>query len=477
MVKLFNTLTRQVEEFKPIDPPEVGFYACGPTVYQYAHIGNLRTYIFEDILRRTLEFNGYQVKHVVNITDVGHLTSDADTGDDKVEKSAKNSGQSAWAIAEKYTAAFMEDIKKLNILTPTVLPKATDHIPEQIDLIKKLEAKGFTYQTADGLYFDVSKFPSYGKLAKLNLAGQRAGARVEENTAKKNPYDFALWKFSPKGEKRQMEWQSPWGVGFPGWHIECSAMSTKYLGQPFDIHAGGVDHIPTHHTAEVAQSEAASGKPLANYFVHGEFLVWQTGKMSSRSQAHFLHSAAAESKSASKMSKSLGNIVTLTKLSEQGYDPLSYRYLVLTAHYRSKLNFSFEALSAAGEALRSLREVVSSLPTPSQVNSEFEAKFKEAIGNDLDTPKVLAVIWELVKSDLPAEIKAATLFRFDQVLGLGLESAVAKIGTTAKKLIAEREEARTKKDYARADLLRSQLEELGYVLRDTKSGPEWFKKS
>lgn len=454
MIKLFNTLTRSVEEFKPISPPKVGFYACGPTVYQYAHIGNLRTYIFEDILRRTLEFNGFQVKHVVNITDVGHLTSDADTGDDKVEKSAKSTGQSAWEIAEKYTTAFMEDLKKLNVLIPTVMPKATDHIKEQIELIKKLEDKGFTYQTSDGVYFDVSKFSGYGRLAKLNLAGQKAGARAPENVEKKHPYDFALWKFSPKGEKRQMEWESPWGIGFPGWHIECSAMSTKYLGQPFDIHAGGIDHIPTHHSAEIAQSEAAYGKPLANYFVHGEFLVWDAGKMS----------------------KSLGNIVTLTKLVDQGYDPLSYRYLILTANYRSKINFSFEALKAAGEALKSLREEVSSYPTSAQVNSEFEAKFREAINNDLDTPKALAITWELVKSDLPSGIKAATLFRFDQVLGLGLESAVTKIEENAKKLIDDREEARARKDFAQADLLRSQLEEIGYVLRDTKEGSQWFKR-
>lgn len=455
MVKLFNTLTRKIEEFKPIDPPKVGYYACGPTVYQYAQIGNLRTYVYEDILRRVLEFNGYQVQHVVNITDVGHLTSDADLGEDKVEKSARETGESAWQLAEKYTTAFFADLKSLNVLTPHILAKATDHVTEMIELIKILEKKGFTYKTSSGVYFDSSKLKDYGKLARLNLAGQKTGARVEEDPEKKHPYDFALWKFSPPDSKRQMEWESPWGMGFPGWHIECSAMSTKYLGQPFDIHSGGVDHIPIHHTNEIAQSEAAAGKPLANYFIHGEFLIW----------------------GGDKMSKSLGNIITLTKLVEQGYDPIAYRYLVLTTHYRSKLNFSFQAVAAAQQALKNLREITSSLPTPTQVNSQFESKFKEAINYDLDTPSALALTWKLVKSDLPDEVKAATLFRFDQVLGLGLEGAVSDIDGAAAKLIEEREVARQARDFARADLLRVQLKEMGYLLRDTKDGPRWFRKN
>ncbi len=455
MVKLFNTLTRELEEFKPIKDKEVGIYNCGPTVYSFATIGNLRTYIFEDVLRRVLEFNGYTVKEVMNVTDVGHLTSDADTGEDKVESAAKKKGESAWELAEKYTKQFTTDLERLNILLPTVMPKATDHIAEMIKLIEALGKKGFTYQTSDGIYFDTSKLKDYGKLAHLNLKGQLAGARVEASAEKKNPYDFALWKFSPKGERRQMEWASPWGVGFPGWHIECSAMSTKYLGQPFDIHAGGIDHIPTHHTNEIAQSEAAYGKPLAHYFLHGEFLVWSTEKMS----------------------KSKGNIVTLSELIEQGYDPISYRYLTLTSHYRSKLNFSYEALDGAQHALKSLRETVSSYPAPGAVNSQYEAKFKEKVNNDLDLPGAIALTWELVKSDLPEEIKAATLFRFDEVLGLNLAASQTKIESAAQKLIDDREKARADKDFAKADLLRNQLIEMGYALQDTPTGPRWFRKA
>lgn len=455
MVRLFNTLTRQIEEFKPIKSGVVGIYNCGPTVYSYATIGNLRTYIFEDVLRRVLELNGYTVKEVMNVTDVGHLTSDADTGEDKVEQAAQKKGKSAWELAEQYIKQFATDLEKLNVILPTVMPKATDHIPEMIKLIETLEKKGFTYKTSDGIYFDTSRLKDYGKLARLNLKGQLAGARVEVSSEKKNPYDFALWKFSPKEGKRQMEWASPWGVGFPGWHIECSAMSTKYLGQPFDIHTGGIDHIPTHHTNELAQSEAAAGKPLAHYFLHGEFLVWNAGKMS----------------------KSKGNIVTLTELSEQGYDPISYRYLILTAHYRSKLNFSYDALTGAQNALTSLREAVSSYPAPGQVNSQFEAKFKEKVNDDLDMPGALAVTWELVKADLPEEIKAATLFRFDEVLGLGLEKSAKKVDKVLETLVAERDAARVAKDFAKSDLLRSQIEEMGYGVKDTESGTVTFKKS
>jgi cysteinyl-tRNA synthetase len=454
VLKLFNTLNRKIEEFKPIGDP-VGYYACGPTVYQYVHIGNLRTYIFEDILRRALEFNEYKVLHVVNITDVGHLTSDADTGEDKLELQAKKVGGNAWELAKKYTDAFFKDLERLNVKKPDLTPRATDHIEDMISLIKKLEEKGYTYQTSDGVYFDSSKFKDYGKLARLNLKGQLAGARVEENVEKKSPYDFALWKFSPKGEKRQMQWPSPWGVGFPGWHIECSAMATYYLGQPFDIHAGGIDHIPTHHTNEIAQSEAAYGKPLANYFVHGEFLVWGLDKMS----------------------KSLGNIVTLEKLIEQGYDPLSYRYLNLTAHYRSKINFSFDALSAADNALKGLRETVSSYPKPTQVNSEYLAKFKEKINSDLDLPGALALTWELVKSNLPDEIKAATIFKFDEVLGLDLKKSVKKHDETLDRLVAERDRAREEKDFTKADKLKLEIEKRGFGVRDTQGGTVTYEKS
>lgn len=455
MVKLFNSLTRKIEVFQSITPNQVGLYNCGPTVYQSAHIGNLRSYVFEDVLRRVLEFNDYTVKEVLNITDVGHLTSDADTGLDKLEQEAEKQGKSAWEISAHFTKAFIDDLKNLNIKLPTVMPKATDHIPDQIEIVKLLEKRGFTYKTTDGIYFDTSRLPDYGKLAPQNLAGQRAGARVEENTEKKSPHDFALWKFSGEVGKRQMEWESPWGVGFPGWHLECSAMSVKYLGQPFDIHTGGIDHIPTHHTNEIAQSEAAYGKPLANYFVHGEFLVWDKDQ---------------------KMGKSAGNIVTLVELKESGYDPISLRYLVLTAHYRSKLNFSWKALRAAQTALQNLRQQVSSFPPPTQVNTSFERKFKDLVSSDLDTPGALALTWELMKSDIPDDIKAATLFRFDEVLGLELAGAVSNIDKTAQKLINDREKARERKEFGRADLLRTQLEEMGYALQDTKSGPKWFKR-
>ncbi len=454
MVKLFNTLTRKIEEFKPISEGKVGLYECGPTVYQYAHIGNLRTYIFGDVLRRVLEFNGYQIKEVMNITDVGHLTSDQDSGEDKLEQEAKKVGTSAWELSQKYTSAFVEDLKRLNILLPEIMPKATDHIADQIDLIKKLEAKGFTYRTSDGIYFETAKLVDYGKLARLNLAGQKAGARVEENAEKKSPHDFALWKFSTSDEMRQMEWASPWGVGFPGWHIECSAMSTKYLGQPFDIHTGGIDHIPVHHTNEIAQSEAAYLRPLANYFLHGEFLIWN----------------------AVKMGKSAGNIFTLAQLSEQRYDPLSFRYLTLTAHYRSKINFSLESLGAAQNALHNLHQILSSLPAPTQVNTEYEHKFREIVNSDLNTPQALALTWEVAKSELTDGTKAATILRFDEVLGLNLAAARTQIDPAAQKLIEDREEARRDKDYYTADLLRSRIESLGYSMQDRVDGTIWRKK-
>jgi cysteinyl-tRNA synthetase len=402
-----------------------------------------------------LEFDGYKVKEVMNITDVGHLTSDGDTGEDKLERAAKKNQESVWEVAQRYTDAFVSDIEKLNIQLPDMMPRATDHIDEQIQIIKKLEEKGFTYKTSDGIYFDTSKFPDYGKMARLNLEGQKAGARVEENAEKKSPYDFALWKFSRSDEKRQMEWESPWGVGYPGWHIECSAMSTKYLGQPFDIHTGGIDHIPVHHTNEIAQSEAAYGKPLANCFLHSEFLLMGQDKMS----------------------KSLGNITTLVELEKTGYEPSHYRYLTLTAHYRSKLSFSFDALDSARNALGNLREDVSSYPEPGEIDREYLAKFQERVDDDLDMPGALAVMWGVVKSDLPNSVKAATLFKFDEVLGLGLQDSRVEIPAEVQRLIDEREKAREEKDFAKSDELRAQIEERGFGLRDTEDRTVWFKKA
>ncbi|MFH1968196.1 MAG: cysteine--tRNA ligase, partial [bacterium] len=328
-LELYNTLSLKKEIFKPIENKKVGLYTCGPTVYNFVHIGNLRTFIFEDILRRVLEYNDFEVKHVMNITDVGHLISDNDEGEDKIEKSAREQKKSAWQIAYFYTEEFKKDIAELNIEPAQIMPKATEHIQEQIDLIKKLEAKGVVYKIRDGIYFDTSKFKKYGKLGNHEPEQARFRARININTEKKHPADFALWKFSPRlgsGQaRRQMEWPSPWGIGFPGWHIECSAMAVKYLGQPFDIHTGGIDHIPVHHQNEIAQSEMAYDKPLANYWLHGEFLVIDQKKMA----------------------KSEDNFITLNTLKEKNINPLAYRFLILNSHYRKPLNFSWEALESA----------------------------------------------------------------------------------------------------------------------------------
>ena len=337
-LQLYDSYRRRLCQFEPLQGDQVRMYACGPTVYDYAHIGNLRTYIFEDILRRTLEFCGYRVKHVINITDVGHLTSDADTGEDKVEQGARRSGQSAWDIADRYTRAFQDDFQQLNLLAPAIWCRATQHIAEQIKDIEEIERRGFTYVTSDGVYFDTSKLESYGHLARLDRDGLEAGARVDIGE-KKHATDFALWKFSREERARQMEWDSPWGRGFPGWHIECSAMAVKYLGQKFDIHCGGKDHIPVHHCNEIAQAEVCYGSTLANFWLHGYFL--ETG---------------GETES-SKMSKSAGEFLRLQRLIELGYDPLSYRYLCLTAHYRSDLKFTWESLDGAVTALELIDSV------------------------------------------------------------------------------------------------------------------------
>ncbi|RJO59100.1 cysteine--tRNA ligase [Candidatus Parcubacteria bacterium] len=450
-LKLFNTLSRKIEEFQPIRPPKVGFYACGPTVYDRAHIGNLRAYIFEDILRRTLIHNGCQVKLVMNITDVGHLTSDADEGEDKLEKGAKRENSSVFEIAEKYTQLFKQDLKALNIAEPDVWLKATDHIPEQIELIKKLEAKGFTYKTSDGIYYDTSKFPHYGDLAKLNVKGQKEGARVEVNQEKRNPTDFALWKFSPQGQKRQMEWESPWGVGFPGWHIECSAMSMKALGESFDIHTGGVDHIPVHHTNEIAQSEGATGRRFVKYWLHNEFLLVDSGKMA----------------------KSAGNFFTLDDLQEKGFSPLNYRYFVLGAHYRSKLNFTLEGLKASQNAHEELVNRLANMPSEAKIGcADFENNFFEAINNDLNTPQGLAVMWEMLKSDNPDSAKKASLLKMDEILGLGLAKVnPIKIPKEIKELVEKREVARKNKDFKLSDEIRNRIVEKGFQVEDTEGGP------
>lgn len=450
-LKLFNTLSRKIEEFQPIHPPKIGFYACGPTVYDRAHIGNLRSYIFEDVLRRTLIHDGHKVRFVMNITDVGHLTSDADEGEDKLEKGAKREHISVWEVAEKYTKLFKQDLQTLNIEEPDEWLKATDNIKEQIELIKKLETKGFTYKTSDGIYYDTSKFPKYGELARLNLKGQKEGARVEVNNEKRNSTDFALWKFSPKDQKRQMEWESPWGIGFPGWHIECSAMSMKALGESFDIHTGGVDHIPVHHTNEIAQSQGATGKPFVKYWLHGEFLQIDGGKMA----------------------KSAGNFYTLDILKEKGFSPMAYRYLVLGAHYRTKLNFTFEALKASQNAYEELVNQVANMADKPKIGcGEIENKFFEAIDNDLNTAQALAVMWEMLKSQNPDSAKKASLFKMDEILGLGLKEIKSiKIPKIIQKLVEARETARKNKNFKLSDELRSQIFDKGFQVDDTESGP------
>ncbi len=455
-IHLFNTLTRSKQEFKPLKSGKAGLYTCGPTVYNYAHIGNLRTYIFEDVLRRVLEFNGYKVKHVMNITDVGHLTSDADTGEDKIEQSAKESGKSAQEIVELYTKAFKSDMKDLNLIEPHKWCKATDYIKEQIKIVKKLEKKGLTYKTSDGIYFDTSKYPDYPKLAKLNLEGQKEGARVCVNTEKKNPTDFALWKFSPKESKRQMEWESPWGKGFPGWALECSAMSIKHLGKEFDIHCGGIDHIPVHHTNERAQNWGVTNKESVKFWLHGEFLIINQ----------------------SRMGKSEGNFITMQTVKDKGINPLVYRYFVLQAHYRTKLNFSWEALDAAQSGYRNLVNDVSRLDPPSLKFrragkpsgncAEYEEEFFKAINDDLNISEALAVMQKLLKSDCPSSAKRQSVIKFDKVLGLNLNQYKEEkvVSREVESLIEERQQARQDKDFKKADELRQKIEAKGVRIKD-----------
>lgn len=451
-MQLYNTLTRRKEVLKSIRRKKVGVYVCGPTVYDYAHVGNLRSFLFADVLRRTLEFVGYKVKQVMNITDVGHLVNDADSGEDKLEVAKKREGKTAWDVAKFYTDAFLQDAAKLNLKKPYKMPRATNHIKEQIALVRKLEKKGYTYRTSDGIYFDTLKLSDYGKLTRQKSEEKKAGARVEMGE-KKYATDFALWKFSPKNARRDMEWNSPWGKGFPGWHTECSAMSKKYLGQPFDIHTGGVDHMAVHHTNEIAQSEAAYNKTLAHIWMHGEFLLVNEGRMG----------------------KSEGNLLTVADLEKKHFHPLAYRYFVLGAHYRSKLNFTLEALQAAQNALFGLYDLVRDWDEPSGIAKEWEKRFQTALEDDLNTPVALAVLWELIKSeDEPSAAKAKTLLRFDEVLGLDLARYVAKplkVPESVMDLITQREKARESKNWKSADELRNKIEHAGFEVEDTPQGP------
>jgi len=460
---LYNTLTRKKEEFKPIKKGQVGLYACGPTVYNFAHIGNLRSYIFEDILKRALVYNGYKVKHIENITDVGHLTSDADEGEDKMEKAAKREKkpvtvETMMAIAEKYTQAFKDDISKLNISEPDKWTKATDHVKEMIEMNKKIEKNGYAYQTSTALYFDTLKLKEYTELAKLDLSGLQAGARVEEDLEKKNPTDFALWfKAVGKHKDHVMQWESPWGKGFPGWHIECSAMSIKYLGNQFDIHCGGVDHIPVHHTNERAQNIASTGKSVINWWCHGEFLV--IGK-------------------SDKMAKSGDNFIILQTLIDKGYDPLAYRYLTLMTHYRKHLQFTWEAVDAAQAALNNLYQEVAGMEKSKIGCAGYEEKFIEAINDDLNTPKALGLVWDLIKDkELPNSAKKQTLLKFDQVLGLGLDKVEKiMIPDKVKQLAEQRQKLRQEKKWDESDKIRQEIEKLGYLVEDINDGPKIIKK-
>jgi len=484
MVYLYNTLTKKKQVFKPIKGELVGLYTCGPTVYSYAHIGNLRTYIFEDILKRVLLYQGYKVKHVMNITDVGHLTSDADTGEDKIEKAAKKLKKSAFEIAEFYTKSFFADCEKLNILSPDIIAKATNHIEEDIELIKALEKKNFTYQTSDGIYFDTSKLKDYGKLTGMNFKKLnetlRAGARIELSSEKKNITDFSLWKFSTKNSKRQMEWKSPWGIGFPGWHIECSAINLKYLGNAFkgknffpkkaqtiDIHTGGIDHIPIHHTNEIAQAEAATGKKFVNFWLHGEFLILKDARMG----------------------KSEGNTILIKNIEESGFSSLAFRYLILNSHYRTSLEFSQKALENAQESLNNIHNfILDCLIDKKKISKQkrtvltlkkIKNEFEKAVNDDLNTPRALAAFWKLIRDyyqnrhynkNNPKEVYTLAL-RLDKVLGLGLDKIKLVIPPKKiKELAKKREQLRKTGEWAKADEIRKIIEKSGFLLEDTKKG-------
>ncbi len=454
-IYLYNTLSRKKELFKPIKSGYVGMYTCGPTVYNFPHLGNMRTYIFEDVLKRVFEYNGYKVNHIMNITDVGHLTNDRDMGEDKIEKEAKKEGKTAWQIADFYTNVFKDDLKRLNIINPKIFCKATDNIKEQLDLISKLEKKGFTYKTSDGIYFDTSKVNDYTKLSGQRIEDLKEGARVEINEEKRNPTDFALWKFSPKGSKREMEWPSPYGVGFPGWHIECSAMSMKYLGEHFDIHCGAVDNINIHHTNEIAQSESAIGNKLwVNFWIHGAFLNVEAGKMS----------------------KSAGNFITLENtFVEKDINPLVYRFATFMTHYRKPMEWNDDVLLTAKSGFNHLYSKIQNLGKKAgSVSVKWKEKFISAINDDLNMPQAVAVLNEMLKSDISPADKLATTIDFDKVLGLKLNEVnkSIEIPSGVKKLIDERKKAREDKNWKKSDELRDKIMSLGYEVKDSPSGQE-----
>ena len=446
-IYLYNSLTRKKEILKPANKDSVSFYSCGPTVYWYQHVGNMRAYTAWDIIKRIMQYNNFHVNHVMNYTDVGHLENDADTGEDKMEKAAKKESKSAKEIANYYLKFFQDDFKKLNILNPSIWSKATEHIKDQIELIKKLEKNRVIYKTSEGVYFNSSKFKGYEKLAKLNIKELKAGKRIDLGE-KKHKTDFALWKFSEEPGKRQQEWKSPWGVGFPGWHIECSAMSMKYLGETFDIHTGGLDHIPVHHTNEIAQSQAATGKKFVNYWMHAGWLLFK----------------------GEKVSKSSGGLYTINDLEEQGFNALEFRYLTLTKHYKKPLNFTIKNLEKSKETLTRLKNIISGLKEDKEINKKYIDEFQKAINDDLNMPLAIQILWKLVR-DVYAKGKIKTIAKMDEVLGLDLlKEEKISVPKDIQKLIEQREAARNKKDWKLADELRNKITEKGYKVDDASKG-------
>ena len=461
-IYFYNTLTRKKELFKPIDEKEVRIYSCGPTVYKDATIGNMRTSIFQDVLRRVLRYNGYKLKHVMNITDVGHLVSDGDEGEDKMVKSAREEHKSPEEIANHYTKLFFDDLKALNVETPEIVCKATDHIKEMLEYVKVLVKKGYAYETSTAIYFDVSKLDKYPVLSNLNVEEQKAGARVEVDKEKKNPYDFALWIKAP--ENHLMKWDSPWGPSYPGWHIECSAMGQKYLGEQFDIHTGGIDLIPTHHENEIAQSKGYCGKILAKFWLHGEYLLINGGKMS----------------------KSLGNVYLLKDIINKGYNPLSYKLFTYSSHYRNKLNFTWEGMEASEKAFERLKKgyklhLNGTDDVEDDIINDYEEKFHKAINDDLNMPLAMSVVWEVVRYQKKSSKLAKLLLKFDEVLGLKIDEEDnnikdLEVPEEILKLVEQRKVARENKNWEESDRLRDVINEKGYIIKDTKNGMEISKK-
>ena len=457
-IYFYNTLTKQKDLFKPIEEGKVKIYSCGPTVYKDATIGNMRTNLLNDTLRRVLKYNGYELKHVMNITDVGHLVSDGDEGEDKMLKSAREEHKSPLEIAEHYTKLFFKDLERLNIETPEVVCKATDHIKEMLEMVQKIMKNGYAYETSTAIYFDVSKLDKYGILSGINLNDQKAGARVDVDPEKRNPYDFALWIKAPANHL--MKWDSPWGLSYPGWHIECSAMSTKYLGEEFDIHTGGVDLVPTHHENEIAQNKGACGKNPAHYWIHGEYLLINGGKMS----------------------KSLGNTYLIDDIIARGYSPLAYRLFNYSCHYRGKLNFTWEGIESANTSLIRLREgyqkhLNGNSDVSDEIIADMENRFHQAINDDMNMPLALSVVWEAVKYPEKSPKIAQLLKKFDTVLGIKIDEVQeTKIPQEILDLVEERKQARIDKNWSESDRLRDLIAEKGYIVKDTKDGTEVLKK-